>query len=95
MKIHSVYDAEFKPYGQVLEGYDTQELREAMMKIDLPEGVNYEPGIDSLEACASGNPDPCAWNQEDARWLWYTEQVGDETVLYAKDDALLANLFVA
>jgi hypothetical protein len=22
------------------------------MKIDLPEGVNYEPGIDSLEACA-------------------------------------------
>lgn len=52
MKIYSIYDAEFKPYGQVLEGYDTTELREAMMKIDLPEGVNYEPGIDSLEACA-------------------------------------------
>ena len=52
MKLYSVYDAEFKPYGQVLEGYDTTELREAMMKIELPEGVNYEPGIDSLEACA-------------------------------------------
>ena len=52
MKMYSIYDAEFKPYGQVLEGYDTAELREAMMKIDLPEGVNYEPGIDSLEACA-------------------------------------------
>ena len=52
MKMYSIYDAEFKLYGQVLEGYDTAELREAMMKIDLPEGVNYEPGIDSLEACA-------------------------------------------
>ena len=53
MKMYSIYDAEFKPYGQVLEGYDTAELREAMMKIDLPEsGVAYEPGIASLEACA-------------------------------------------
>ena len=53
MKIYSVYDKEFKPYGQVLEGYDSRELVEAMMKIDLPAtGVAYEPGIDSLEACA-------------------------------------------
>ena len=53
MKIYSVYDPEFKPYGKVLEGYDTKELVEAMLKIDLPEkGVAYEPGIDSLEACA-------------------------------------------
>ena len=53
MKIYSVYDLEFKAYGKVLEGFDTAELREAMQKIDLPEtGVAYEPGIDSLEACA-------------------------------------------
>ena len=53
MKIYSVYDPEFKPYGQVLSGYDTQELCQAMLKIDLPEaGTAYEPGIDSLEACA-------------------------------------------
>ena len=52
MKFYSVYDPEFKAYGQVPEGYDTKELCAAMMKIDLPEGVNYEPGIDSLEACA-------------------------------------------
>ena len=53
MKFYSVYDPEFKPYGQVLEGYDTAELCQAMMKIDLPqEGTAYEPGIDSLEACA-------------------------------------------
>ena len=53
MKIYSVYDEAFKPYGKVLEGYDCQELIEAMKKIPMPEsGVAYEPGIDSLEACA-------------------------------------------
>ena len=53
MKIYSVYDPEFKPYGKVLEGYDTKELVEAMLKIEMPEsGTAYEPGIASLEACA-------------------------------------------
>ena len=37
----------------------------------------------TLEECLAGRPDPCAWNQEDARYLWYTEQDGGETVLYA------------
>ncbi|MBR4360948.1 MAG: right-handed parallel beta-helix repeat-containing protein [Clostridia bacterium] len=37
----------------------------------------------SLEECLAGQPDPCAWNQEEAKYLWYTEQDGDETVLYA------------
>ena len=53
MKIYSVTDPEFKPYGKVLEGYDTKALLEAMAKIEMPaEGTAYEPGIDSLEACA-------------------------------------------
>ena len=53
MKIYSVSDPEFKPYGKVLEGYDTTELVEAMAAIELPEtGTAYKPGIDSLEACA-------------------------------------------
>ena len=56
MKFYSVYDPAFKPYGKVLEGYETNELCDAMMKIELPEGVNYEPGIDSLEACAIYRP---------------------------------------
>ena len=52
MTIYSIYDPEFKPYGKVLEGYDTEELMKAMEAIPLPEeGVAYEPGIDSLEAC--------------------------------------------
>ena len=53
MKIYSVRDPEFKPYGKLLEGYDTAELLEAMEAIPLPEsGVAYLPGIESLEACA-------------------------------------------
>ena len=52
MHIYSVTDPEFKPYGKILEDYDTAELLAAMEKIPLPEeGTAYEPGIDSLEAC--------------------------------------------
>lgn len=52
MQIFSVFDPEFAEFGKVLGGYDTAELIDAMNKIDMPaEGVNYEPGIDSLEAC--------------------------------------------
>ena len=53
MHIYSVRDPEFKPYGKILEGYDTEELLAAMEAIPLPEeGTAYRPGIDSLEACA-------------------------------------------
>lgn len=56
MTFYSVYDPEFKPYGKVLEGYDTAELLAAMNAIPLPEaGTAYEPGIDSLEACSICN----------------------------------------
>ena len=52
MTIESVFSPSFKPYGKVLEGYDTAELLSAMEKIALPEsGTAYEPGIESLEAC--------------------------------------------
>ena len=52
MKIYSVFDPEFKAYGKVMTGYDTAELIAAMNAIPLPEnGVAYEPGIASLEAC--------------------------------------------
>ncbi len=46
MKIYSVYDPEFKPYGRVLEGYDTTCLINAAKTIPLPEsGTAYEPSI--------------------------------------------------
>ena len=53
MKIYSVTGPEFRPYGQLPEGYDTEELLKAMEAIPLPEtGTAYEPGIAALEACA-------------------------------------------
>lgn len=36
MKIYSVLDPEFKPYGKVLEGLDTAELVAAMKGIAMP-----------------------------------------------------------
>ena len=51
MTIYSVTDPAFKPYGQVLEGYDTTCLLKAMNTIPLPEsGTAYEPSIPALEA---------------------------------------------
>ena len=51
MMIYSVYDPAFKPYGQVLSGYDTACLVKAMETIPLPEeGTAYEPSIPVLEA---------------------------------------------
>ena len=53
MKIYSVYDEAFKPYGRVIEGLDCAELIAAMDTVPMPEGgVNYEPFIDCLEKCA-------------------------------------------
>ena len=56
MKIYSIHDSEFKPYGQVLEGYDTACLQKAMGEIPLPEtGTAYEPSIPTLEStCVYG-----------------------------------------
>ena len=52
MKMYSVYDKEFGSYGQVLSGYDTKEIVEAMRQIPLPEeGTAYRPGIGPLEEC--------------------------------------------
>ena len=45
----------------------------------------------SLEECQAGKPDPYAWDQKEASYLWYTEQDGDETVLYANFQELDPN----
>ena len=37
----------------------------------------------TLDECKAGRPDPYAWTQEEAKYLWYTEQDNNETVLYA------------
>lgn len=50
MELLSVFDAEFKPYGKVLDGYDTKDLVNAMNSIPLPQtGIAYQASIDLLE----------------------------------------------
>lgn len=45
MKFYSVFDPEFKAYGQVVSGMDAtiEELLEAMKALPVPEGVGYVP----------------------------------------------------
>jgi hypothetical protein len=51
MKFYSVYDPEFKDYGQVVTGYDVTELVETLDKVTpLPEGVVYVPEQPELQA---------------------------------------------
>ena len=51
MKIESVFDAAFAPYGKVLPGYDTAELVAALEKYTpLPEGTEYVASQPELEA---------------------------------------------
>ena len=50
MKIYSIYDAEFAPYGKVLEGYDTAQLLRTLEQVTpVPQGVDYVPAQPELE----------------------------------------------
>ncbi len=50
MKILSVYDAEFAPYGRVVEGYDLTGITEALMKTPCTDSVVYTARDESLHA---------------------------------------------
>ena len=51
MKIYSIRDPEFAPYGKVLEGYDTAQLLKTLDEVTpLPENVAYVPSQPELEA---------------------------------------------
>lgn len=53
MKIYSVTDKEFAPYGKVLGGYDTSCLMKALDETTpLPDGVEYVMSEASLESTA-------------------------------------------
>jgi len=45
MKFYSVFDPEFKAYGQIVTGMDdtVEEILEAMRALPVPEGVGYVP----------------------------------------------------
>lgn len=50
MEIISVTDKRFKKYGKVIKNIDFTTLVEAMKKTEIPEGVVYEPSVESLES---------------------------------------------
>ena len=57
MKIYSVSDPTFKPYGKVLTGFDTAALIAAMKTVPMPEsGTAYEPSIPTWRKAASLMP---------------------------------------
>ena len=50
MKIYSVHDKEFTPYGHVVTGLDTSELLDALARTPLPEtGTGYCPEEEELQ----------------------------------------------
>lgn len=73
MKIYSVYDPEFKAYGQVVTGLDqaVAEIVEVMKTTPLPEKFDYvctEPALQNLPAavevrdhCFGGMPTQLGW----------------------------------
>lgn len=50
MKIYSVYDPEFKPYGQVQEGFPVDTLLEVLAKTPVTDGVVYTACETQLQA---------------------------------------------
>ncbi len=50
MKLYTVNDPEFRPYGRVMKGYDCTELVRAMGETPVPEDVIYVPSDARLEA---------------------------------------------
>ena len=73
MKIYSVYDKEFKPFGQVVEGLEetVAEICSLLKETPLPEGVGYVPSDPILqelpaateisEHCFGGMPVQMGW----------------------------------
>lgn len=50
MKIYEVTDELFKKYGKVVTDIDFAGLIRELSKTEIPEGVVYEPSVESLEA---------------------------------------------
>lgn len=51
MKIQSVFDKSFAPYGKVIKGFDTAALEAKMLEMPCPDGaVVYVPSVAELEA---------------------------------------------
>ena len=55
MEILSVYDAAFKPYGRVVEGYPTEGILKALATTPVTDAVAYVPRDEVLHAAADAD----------------------------------------
>lgn len=80
----------YNPYTEMICGdwYFAPTVRHTG-SIFLDDRMMYETV--SLEECREGKADPCSWDPEGSTWKWYTEQNGDETVIYANFHKLNPN----
>lgn len=53
MQILSVYDKDFRKYGNVIKNIDFSELVKELEKTPVPEGVVYEPSVEALESTSA------------------------------------------
>ena len=80
----------YNPYTEMICGdwYFAPTVRHTG-SIFLDDRMMYETV--SLEECREGKADPCSWDPEGSTWKWYTEQDGEETVIYANFHKLNPN----
>ena len=80
----------YNPYKEMVCGdwYFAPTVRHTG-SIFLDDRMMYETV--SLDECVKGEADPCSWDPEGSTWKWYTEQDGDETVIYANFHKLNPN----
>ena len=80
----------YNPYTEMVCGdwYFAPTVRHTG-SIFLDDRMMYETV--SLDECVKGEKDPCSWDPEESTWKWFTEQDGDDTVIYANFHRLNPN----
>ncbi|MCR4990594.1 MAG: right-handed parallel beta-helix repeat-containing protein [Lachnospiraceae bacterium] len=80
----------YNPYTTVVGGdwYFAPTIRHTGA-VFLNDSMMYE--TETLDECVKAKPDPFAWDKEASTYKYYTEQDGDETVLYANFKGLDPN----
>ena len=73
---------DFNPYTVKVEGdWYFSPVKRHTGAVFINDLMMYETV--SLEECIAGEVDVHAWNPDESRYKWYTEQEGNETVIYA------------
>ncbi|MBQ5426381.1 MAG: right-handed parallel beta-helix repeat-containing protein, partial [Pseudobutyrivibrio sp.] len=84
VRVNNGIFADYNPYTTRVFGdwYFSHNIRHTGA-VFLNDKMMYE--CDTLEDCKKGEPHPCAWNLDEASYLWFTEQdeKTNETILYA------------